>query len=160
MNQANLLSGSDLQFLTEQAPQSLDAGISSLNSELPSLEINQRPACPFGDSDEIRDPEDLLGGSISRESEAPADESERVIFFKSENEKLHKMIAHLQRYNKSLQALVEFEYPTPNQKRALLARLEQEFGISRRHACRILKLARSTFWYKSSSAVQEQMVAG
>lgn len=163
MNQANLLSGTDLQFLTEQAPQSLDAGISSvhtLTGDLPSLEISERPPCPFGDSDEIRNPEVLLTESIASESGAPSDESERVIFFKTENEKLHKMIAHLQRYNKSLQALVEFEYPTPNQKRALLAKLEQEFGISRRHACRILKLARSTFWYKSSSGTPEKMVAG
>lgn len=162
MNQANLVSGSDLQFLTDKAPQSLDAGVSrehELISDLPSLELCDRPPCPFVEADERIGPQ-MLAEAIASEIESSASESERVAFFKQDNEKLQKMIAHLQRYNKSLQALVEFEYPTPNQKRALLAKLEQEFGISRRHACRILKLARSTFWYKSSSCTSEKVLAG
>lgn len=163
MNQVNLLSGSDLQFLTEQTPNNLDAGVARDNDfvgDLPSLVISERPPCPFGDADEQSGAELRLEEAGNFGIEAPADESERVVFFKEDNEKLRKMIAHLQRYNKSLQALVEFEYPSPNQKRTLLAKLEQEFGISRRHACRILKLARSTFWYKSSSCSQEKMIAG
>lgn len=112
-------------------------------AELPALELCNAPVA-------IETTELSLVETSFVEIESK-NEAERAILLREENQKLQQMITHLQRYNGSLQALVEFEYKTPNKKRLLLAKLEQEFGISRRHACRILKLARSTFWYKSNT---------
>lgn len=153
MNQFNLATisgdlavGHPMDEVSHVHTESSDAVV----TELPSLEI-----CEKANSRAVENLEVFADSSA-----AAAEESARAVSLKDENEKMRQMIAHLQRYNKSLQALVEFEYPRPNQKRALLAKLETEFGISRRHACRILKLARSTFWYRSTASNLEKQIAG
>lgn len=50
-----------------------------------------------------------------------------------------------------LRARLDAERASPEEKRILLLELEKRYGISRRRACRLLNLARSTCWYRPTS---------
>lgn len=78
-------------------------------------------------------------------------ESERIAEIRQENLRLRQQIQYLKTYNNSLKGLIEHEYSTPSAKRTLLAKLVEEYGLSRRHVCRLLNLARSTCWYRSTA---------
>lgn len=87
--------------------------------------------------------------SIGEETEEI--EAAKICQIREENAKLVQLAQYLTNYNNSLKRLIEHEYRTPNAKRALLEKLVDEYGLSRRHVCRLLNLARSTCWYKSTS---------
>lgn len=78
-------------------------------------------------------------------------ESAKIAEIREENLKLKQLAQYLTTYNNSLKSLIEHEYSSPSAKRALLAKLVEEYGLSRRHVCRLLNLARSTCWYRSTA---------
>lgn len=65
--------------------------------------------------------------------------------------KLESLLSQFAMLNKELQQIVDNRYPSPSHKRLLVEELERTHNISRRHACKLLNLARSSFWYKSTS---------
>ena len=160
MDKTNYLDSSALYSKAEVARSS---GV----ADLPGLEILQGSSVI--DSDEAIKFDQVDAGSCARASTsfAPSEEQAdievegalpalssfavRAEQMRVENASLVQMITNLERYNRSLQALVEFENKSPEKKRKLLPILEETFQISRRHACRLLQLPRSTFWYKSKT---------
>lgn len=78
-------------------------------------------------------------------------EDPRIIELREENQKLRQLAQYLQTYNGSLKKLIELDYSRPSAKRDLLEKLVKEYGLSRRHVCRLLNLARSTCWYRSTA---------
>lgn len=70
---------------------------------------------------------------------------------KDDNEKLESILSQLGMLNQELRQIVDNRYPSPSHKRLLVEELERTHSISRRHACKLLNLARSSFWYKSTS---------
>ena len=78
-------------------------------------------------------------------------EDPRIQEVRNEIVRLKQLSQYLTTYNGSLKKLIEAEFPSPSAKRQLLGRLVDEYGISRRHVCRLLNLARSTCWYKSTA---------
>lgn len=78
-------------------------------------------------------------------------EDSRIACLKSDTEKLSVMLDKVRAANKELKHIVDQHCSSPSQKRLMLSQLEQTHSISRRSACRLLGLARSTCWYKSES---------
>lgn len=68
----------------------------------------------------------------------------------TEIERLNTTVSKLSAHIKLMQNTVDAFDLNPNDKRLLVSHLEERFDISRRHACRILNLARSTCWYRAS----------
>ena len=64
---------------------------------------------------------------------------------------LKARVAHVEKRNSELKHVLHSIYTTPTQKRALLEELEWKHAISRRRACRLLNLARSTCWYRTAA---------
>lgn len=63
---------------------------------------------------------------------------------------LKKKSLDIEKRNNELKHVLHSIYTTPAQKRALLEELEWKHKISRRRACRLLNLARSTCWYRAA----------
>lgn len=84
------------------------------------------------------------------------DESPRIAELRESNQELRQLVQYLSKYNGSLKSLIELEYSSPTAKRALLEQLVKEYGLSRRHVCRLLNLARSTCWYRSTAKSAKQ----
>ncbi len=83
-------------------------------------------------------------------------ENQRIADLRLENARLKQLAQYLNTYNNSLKRIIELEYSSPAQKRTLLAKLVDEYGLSRRHVCRLLNLARSTCWYRPAKQVKAQ----
>ncbi len=64
---------------------------------------------------------------------------------------LKAKVAQAEKRNNELKHVLHSIYTTPAQKRALLEELEWKHKISRRRACRLLNLARSTCWYRTAA---------
>lgn len=64
---------------------------------------------------------------------------------------LNMRVLQIEKRNNELKHVLHSIYTTPNQKRALLEELEWKHNISRRRACRLLNLARSTCWYRTAA---------
>ena len=75
----------------------------------------------------------------------------RIALLKEKNHSLKLTIEKLRATNADLKEIVNSTFASPSQKRLMLCELEQRYDISRRHACTLLNLARSTCWYKSPS---------
>lgn len=66
----------------------------------------------------------------------------------TEIKKLRARITRTEEENSLMKREIHSIYSTPVQKRHLLKQLEDRHNISRRRACRLLTLARSTCWYR------------
>lgn len=78
--------------------------------------------------------------------------ADHIDSFKREIETLQASVRQLALENESLKQLIDSIYSSPEQKRKFLVVLEKKYKISRRRACRLLSLARSTCWYRSCAA--------
>jgi len=119
--------------------------VCSDNNTVFELPVIEKPHLVTGDSAVM-----LPSFNIDEASPESA-ESERIADIRQENLRLRQQIQYLKTYNNSLKGLIEHEYSTPSAKRTLLAKLVEEYGLSRRHVCRLLNLARSTCWYRSTA---------
>lgn len=70
----------------------------------------------------------------------------------TEIEKLRALITRTEEENSLMKRQIHSIYSSPVQKRQLLKQLEDRHNISRRRACRLLTLARSTCWYRPAGA--------
>jgi hypothetical protein len=94
-----------------------------------------------------------LPGSVTivfpEEDAACASEDSRITAMREENQRLKILLANVQAANKELKETVNLLCSSPSQKRLMMSQLQQNHRISRRNACRLLGLARSTCWYRS-----------
>lgn len=86
-----------------------------------------------------------------RESEVNENEDRRIVRLKEEAQRLKFALDSVCSFNNELKAAVNALCENPSQKRLLFAQLCQKHGISKRKACDLLGLARSTCWYKPCS---------
>jgi len=82
----------------------------------------------------------------------PPQQSDAISELEAEIATLEARAAQIESRNGELKEIIHSTYTSPNQKRALLEKIEWKHDISRRHACRLLNLARSTCWYRAASA--------
>ncbi len=75
----------------------------------------------------------------------------RIVRLQEECERLKLILENVRSANMKLKEAVSARCSSPSQKRLMLSQLEDKHGISRRNACRLLGLARSTCWYKSEA---------
>lgn len=84
-------------------------------------------------------------------AELPLAEDPRIVALRLEKNRLQRASNYLTTINKSLKYLIEIQYNKSKAKKELLAILEADLGLTKRHLCRLLNLARSTYWYKSNT---------
>lgn len=75
----------------------------------------------------------------------------KITELQDENRRLNLLIETLSTQNTALIAKLDNQYPSPSEKKFILETLLRTHSISRRRACRLLNLARSTCWYRTSS---------
>jgi hypothetical protein len=93
-----------------------------------------------------------IGKRITNDiSFSPAQQA-RMTMLEAENRELQNQVDAIKKLNDEMIVHLDSIYASPGQKRALLTKLEEQHRISRRRACKLLKLARSTSAYITSSS--------
>ena len=88
-------------------------------------------------------------------------ELKRLRLLEDENRKLKQLVADLSLDKAMLQEVVTKKALRPTQKRGWVGQLQERFGVSERHALRIMSMSRSSFSYQAKardcSAIQQRL---
>lgn len=134
------------QMISEAASQNATVPV---GFNLPALETTERQSTEWSHTSESNVSASFASLELNLFEEHIEDP--RIQEVRDEIVRLKQLAQYLTTYNGSLKKLIEAEFPSPSAKRQLLGKLVDEYGISRRHVCRLLNLARSTCWYKSTA---------